>query len=71
MKLKKGSIEAKRYMAKIRAKKKPVKKLGYSKDRLDIVKETTRQLKKIKQKVGYGLHKKSTLTQSKIYTSNI
>lgn len=104
MKLKKGSIEAKRYMAKIRAKKKPVKKttlsgsslfdklkrstntakknvaysvidktlisanpkektqlkkakkiiqntnLGYSKDRLKIVKETTKEFNKLIKK---------------------
>jgi hypothetical protein len=82
MKLKKGSIEAKRFMAKIRAKKKstkkapvkkakvkkaPAKKLGYSKDRLAIVKETSRILKKYKKSPDY--HKKTALTQAQVDAS--
>jgi hypothetical protein len=55
MKLVKGSAEAKKYMASIRAKKKTVKKptakkIGYSKDRLKIVKETTKEFNKLIKK---------------------
>lgn len=70
MKLKKGSAEAKRYMAKIRAKKKPVKKLGYSKNRLKVLKETTNQLKEYKNKDFYqGIPAKERLLYAQIDAS--
>lgn len=56
---KKGSPEAKRFMASLRAKKgKPAKKkkakVGYSKDRLTILQDVTKELKKTyNKKAGY------------------
>lgn len=49
MKLKKGSIEAKRFMAKIRAKKKPVKKIS------GIYETIKRQGIKAKKNVAYSV----------------
>ena len=54
MKLKKGSKEAKEYMASIRAKKKAPKKLGYAPERLKIVKLTTKIAKDKYIKPGYN-----------------